>query len=437
MTRLGPLGIGALAIGLAGGARPALAAEEALPPGAVARAPVEPFVPNEPFVMNEPGSVVNVLDAADGRDPFDIEISLGFSFTARWATIVRTDDAGAILEEADFRETTSLLVPHVEVGLYHDLSFVADLPVALSRAHSITRTVGDLQPATIFAPVFSGPARSGPLNLTLGIQGDVMNQTRRPAWPTWLLAAAVRVPLGESIHACNATPLIGQVECAAPADANRNGVTDAGEPSGVTELTPGTASGAVGIDVRTVVSRRFGYIEPYGGVKGSIDVPIGSSDLARAFDAGAPFPPVVLEASVGALIIPWENREHFGRVTFDVRATVDAHTEGSDMSPVYDALGSSASSLIRVTPADAIPFSGITRVEAYPSGRLSTEVIWQTSQFVLLSFATAVGYDGNHALTLPDETLATSRPSFSSAKAGYSANDAFTLTIAARGAVTF
>lgn len=434
MTRLGSLAFGALAFGLAAGARPALAADQ----DANEVAPVEPFVPNEPFVMHEPGTVVDVLDAADGRDPFDIEISLGFSFSARWATIVRTDDAGAIIEEADFRETTSLLIPHVEVGLYRDLSFVADLPVALSRAHSITRTVGDvIQPATIFSPAFTGPARSGPLNLTLGIHGAVMNQMRRPAWPTWLLAAAVRVPVGESIHACNDAPLVGQVECAHPADANRNGVRDAGEPAGVSELTPGTASGAVGIDVRTVVSRRFGYIEPYGGVKGSIDVPIGTSDLARAYDAGAAFPPVVLEASVGALIVPWENREQFGRITFDVRATVDAHTEGSDMSPVYDALGSSAASSIRTTPAGAIPFSGITRVEAYPSGRLSTEATWQTSQYVKLSFATAVKYDGNHALTLPDDTLATSRPSFSSAAAGYSANDAFTLTIAARGAVTF
>lgn len=426
--------LAALALGVASTARAADAPADDAPE----RAPVEPFVPNEPFVMHEPGSVVDVVDAADGRDPFDIEISLGFAFSARWATIVRTNDAGAVIEEAAFRETTSLLVPHVEVGLFRDLAFVFDLPIALSRAHSITRDATSVvEPETIFSPVFKGPPRSGPLNMTLGLEGDVMNQTRRPAWPTWLVAADVRIPLGESVHACNETPLVGQVKCAAPGDVNRNGKRDAGEPTGVTELSSGTASGTFGIDVRTVVSRRFGYVEPYGGVRGSIDVPIGTSDLARAVDAGAAFPPVVLEASVGALIIPWENREHFGRVTFDVRASVDAHTEGSDTSPLYDALGSSASPSIRETPNGAIPFSGVTRVEAYPTGRLSTEAIWQTSQYVKLSFATAVTYDGNHALTLQDPTLATSRPSFSSSAAGYSATDAFMVTIAARGAVTF
>ena len=388
--------------------------------------------------MHEPGTVVDVLDAADGRDPFDIEISLGFSFIARWSTIVRTDDAGAMIEQSDFRESTSLLVPHVEVGLYRDLSFVADLPIALSRAHSMRQTEGStIQPEAIFSPEFTGPSRSGPLHLALGLQGNVFNKTRKPAFPTWLVGGAVRVPLGESIHACNASPLVGQVRCADPADLNRNGKSDAGEPKGITELTSGTASGAVGLDLRTVISRRVGYVEPYGGVSGSIDVPIGSSDLARAEGAGAGFPPVVLQASVGALIIPWENRERFGRVTFDVRASVDAHTEGIDHSPLFDALGSSAAPSVRPTPAGAIPFSGVTRVEAYPSGRFMTEATWQTSQYVKLSFATALAYDGNHELTIEDPTLATSRPAFSTAKAGYAAEDTLTLTIAARGAVTF
>ncbi|MFO0611037.1 MAG: hypothetical protein U0414_00515 [Polyangiaceae bacterium] len=400
--------------------------------------PEEPIVANEPFVLHEPGSVVDVLDAADGRDPFDIEISLGFAFSARWATIARTDAAGAIVERAAFRETTSLLVPHVEVGLYHDFSFVADLPVALSRDHSITRTEGSIiQPMTIFSPGFTGESRSGPLHLALGLQADVFNQTRKPKFPTWLVGAGVRVPLGEPIHACNGAPLVGQVRCADPADVNRNGASDVGEPSGLEELGTGTSSGALGIDVRTVVSRRLGYVEPYGGVKGSIEVPVGSSDLARVVDAGAAFPPIVIEASVGALIIPFENRERFGRVSFDVRASVDAHTEGTDASPLFDALGSSAAPSIRETPAGALPFSGFTRVEAFPTGRLSTEAIWQTSQYVRLSFATAVAYDGNHDLTLEDPTLATSRPSFASGKAGYSSNEAFTLSIAARGAVTF
>lgn len=428
MNRAAILAIGALPI-----ASSALAAE----PAAV-EPPVEPIVANEPFVMDEPGSVVDVLDAMDGRDPFDIEISLGFSFAGRWSTIERTDTSGAVIEESAFRETTSLLIPHVEVGLFRDLSFVAELPVALSRAHSITQTAGAaVQPETIFSPAFTGPSRSGPLHLGLGLQGEVFNQARKPALPTWLIGGAVRVPLGESMHACNEGPLVGQVKCADPADVNRNGKTDEGEPAGIQELSDGMARGALGLDLRTVISRRVGYLEPYGGLKGSVDIPVGSGDLARAFDAGAPFPPVVLEASVGTLIIPWENREYFARITFDLRASVAAHTEGTEFSPLYDALGSSAAPSMRETPAGAIPFAGVTRVGAYPTGRFFSEVIWQTSRYVRLSLGATVAYDGDHAITIEDPTLATSRPVIASGAAGYTANDNVTVTVAAKGGVTF
>ena len=40
----------------------------------------EPRSATEPRIMQEPGEVVNVIDAFDEGDPFDISLSLGFQY---------------------------------------------------------------------------------------------------------------------------------------------------------------------------------------------------------------------------------------------------------------------------------------------------------------------------------------------------------------------
>ena len=86
----------------------------------------EPRSATEPAVMQEPGEVVDVLDAFDGRDPFDAHISLGFSYSTKTARILRETSiyqpglttggfTANTLNVAEFSETTSRLTPRVDL----------------------------------------------------------------------------------------------------------------------------------------------------------------------------------------------------------------------------------------------------------------------------------------------------------------------------------
>src|SRR5207302_1931452 len=53
-------------------------------------------------------------------------------------------------------------------------------------------------------------------------------------------------------------------------------------------------------------------------------------------------PPLVGTMILGMMIHPWENREKYGRLTFDLRFVGQYHSEGRDYSELFDALGSSS-----------------------------------------------------------------------------------------------
>ncbi len=356
--------------------------------------------------MREPGEVVDVIDAFDDRDPFDIDISLGFGFTSRHAVLVEGDR-----RIGSFAETTAHLFPRVDVGLYRDLAFYAALPIVLSDARAIASLGSNAsivgKGGESLSPLpFRPPNRSGADFVALGLDVGLFNQARARAVPTWMVGGEVRVPIGSSLHACNSLPAAGQVKCASPGDSNRDGKVDPGEPSDTAELTPGVGRGTVGIELHSYLSRRVRYVEPYTGARGLFEIPVGSSDLALVKKAGGGSPPVELAASIGALLIPWENREHFGRLSFDVRADLIVRTAGVDHSEVFDELGASTASSLR-----AVSFTGVTRVAAFPAGKLGTTAIWQSSRFVKLALGVGMSYAGDHRIAAAGASVASAPPS--------------------------
>src|SRR5580698_5866841 len=102
-----------------------------------------------PRVMLEPGEVVNVIDAFDEGNPFDLNISLGFDYSSKSAKILReTSIAGPgltsggftthLLNVANYSETTTRLSPRVDVGIYHDIAAHITLPIILQNARNLT-----------------------------------------------------------------------------------------------------------------------------------------------------------------------------------------------------------------------------------------------------------------------------------------------------------
>ncbi len=423
----------------------------------VARAD-EPRSATEPRVMQEPGEVVNVIDAFDDGDPFDIAVSLGFQYSSKSAKIQRETSifgpgltSGGfttnLLNVASYAESTSRLIPRVDVGLYKDLALYFRLPIILSNTRELTDLEGSegkqnvvLQGAPgeqIFSLPFKSPDRSGLEYLAVGIDTSAfMNQARDRTKPTLLFGVEGRFALGESMHACTTTPASGQLQCAHPSDRNRNGQQDPADLDGadVSERQPGVTRGTVGLEVHTLVSKRIKYVEPYGGFSALFEFQQASSDYGITDLQGSLVnrPPISGTMTIGLMVIPWENREKFGRLTLDFRVQGKYTSEGRDYSELFDAIGSSSANSLRTplwagyaknpncndqgngtfqcNPANE-PISiindqsqktyvtGLTDVQQFSSIRGQAAVTWQASEYVKFTLGFGYQHDQRHGIT--------------------------------------
>lgn len=424
----------------------------------VARA-AEPRTATEPRIMVEPGEVTDVIDAFDEGDPFDIHIRLGFQYLTKSATILREtsihepglstgDFTAKTMNVAKYSEVTTRLVPRVDFGLYKDLAAHISVPIILSNSRELTplensdQKIGVVAQGapgeTLFSLPFTAPTRSGVEYIAAGLDVNITNQARDPSKPTWLFGIEGRFTVGEPMHACNGKPPAGQVDCAAPADLNRNGQLDPEEKAlGINDVaprTPGVTRGTTAIDVHTTISKRWKYVEPYVGLAALIEFQQKSSDygLTDLETSLVNHPPLIGTTMIGMMIIPWENREKFGRLTFDLRVLGEYHSEGRDYSELFDALGSSSAPSLRTpqwaryttnpafdqaactdndpsTPCNARSVidqtsqktfnTGLTDVQAFGSARVSGSVTWQASEYVKFTFGLGFRHDQGHGIT--------------------------------------
>jgi hypothetical protein len=421
----------------------------------------EPRSATEPWVMQEAGEVVSVIDAFDDGDPFDISVSLGFEYSSKSAKILREthiNDPGLTtggftantLNVAAYSETTSKLIPRLDIGIYHDLAAFIRLPVILNNARTLddldgsknkVATVLEGAPGeTLFGLPFSSPDRSGLEHIGVGLAIDILNQARDRTKPTWLLEVEGRFSVGEPMHACMPKaglgvnqPAAGQKQCTDPSDINRNGQTDQ-SPTGevfegnqLEEKKPGVTRGTTALSVRTLLSKRIKYIEPYGGLSALFEFNQDASDF-KTTDLEATLvnhPPLVGNVMLGMMVIPWENREKYGRLTFDMRVTGTYHSEGRDYAELFDALGSSDALSLRnpqyarfmrnpdyvFDPMNPQPLSivdpgsqktyvtGLSDVQAYGSIRISGSATWQAAEYVKFTFGLGYSRDQGHGIT--------------------------------------
>ncbi len=403
----------------------------------------EPHNASEPRVMLEPGEVVNVIDAFDEGKAFSLNIGLGFDYSSKSAKILReTSIAGPgltsggftthLLNVANYAETTARLTPRIDVALYHDIAVHVALPIILSNARSLSQ-VGGVPPVadalagapgeTLFSVPFSAPTRSGLQHIAGGLDFDILNQARDRTKPTWLFGFEGRFSVGTPMHACNPNAPTTQLQCADPSDINRTGKMDNAFDGtyGAGDRGAGVTRGTIGLEVHTLMSKRLKYVEPYGGFTALFEFAQSNSDysLTNVPQSLVTTPPIVGTMIAGIMIIPWENREKFGRLTFDLRFIGQYHSEGRDYSELFDAIGSSNAASLRqpqwagymANPSGNIPPSvvdpssqkiyttGLTDVLAYGSYRGSASVMWQASQYVKFQFGLGYGHDQGHVIT--------------------------------------
>lgn len=412
----------------------------------------EPRSATEPRIMQEPGEVVNVIDAFDDGDQFDISISLGFNYSTKSAKIMRETNifgpgltsggfTSNLMNVAAYSETTSRLIPRVDIGLYKDLALYFRMPIILSNSReladldgsaSVTSTVLAGAPGeTIFGLPFKSPDRSGLEYLAVGIDTSAfMNQARDRTKPTLLFGVEGRFAVGTPMHACNPTPAAGQLQCAHPSDIDRNGQRGGAlEGFDVAEREAGVTRGTIGLEAHTLVSKRIKYLEPYGGFSALFEFQQEASDYGLTDLQGSLVnrPPIQGTITVGLMVIPWENREKFGRLTFDFRVQGKYTSEGRDYSEIFDAVGSSSANSLRQPqwakykanpsydpnappgmrqPASVIDegsqktyVTGLTDVQQYASIRGSASVTWQASEFVKFNLGIGYMHDQKHGIT--------------------------------------
>jgi len=350
----------------------------------------EPRKVSEPSVLREPSEVVQVVDAFDDEDLFDLHLSLGYQSTWKSAKILResslTDpgfsDGGysrANLNVAEYSSRVSRLNTRADIGLYKDLALVIRLPIVLSDDRELKGLSGSDKNQSfalagapgeqLFQLPFKSPTRSGVEYLAIGLDAAPMSQARDATKPTWLIGIEGRFDVSEPMHACTKSrstlnvnsglaPGSAQIECAHYSDINRNGVggeypaaVDGGTLEGTFKggRKPGISRGVTGLEAHTIVSRRVKYIEPYGGFRALFEFQNGSSDYGATDLKGSlvNHPPLKGTMIFGLNVIPWEIREAFQRLAFDFRFTGTYVSEGRDYSELFDALGTSDAATLR------------------------------------------------------------------------------------------
>jgi hypothetical protein len=417
----------------------------------------------KPQVMQEPGHVVDVIDAFDddNGDPFDIAVTLGFQYLSKRARILRessyfcadgvpcTGSAGLttggysskLQSVGQYIETTSKLTPRLDIGVFKDLAVYTRIPIILANSRRID-PIGDSDqhlpavlagaPGEVLFPLpFAAPDRSGVEYVALGADFSIFNQARDRTKPTWVFGLEARIRAGEEMHACIESPKDGQVKCAHPGDINRNGQSD-GTPTSATSNAPleavdadaqdpGVTRGTVGLELHTLMSKRLKYIEPYGGFSALFEFRQGGSgfDVTDIQGALVNHPPYVGTVMVGIMVHPWENRENFQRITFDLRFQGEYHSEGRDYGELFDALGSSDAPSLRnpkwsrytSNPAGSDPpsvvdessekiyYTGLNVIEAYGSYRTAGSVTWRAGQYVRLTAGLGLRFDQAHGIS--------------------------------------
>jgi hypothetical protein len=348
----------------------------------------EPRKMTEPRMLREPSEIVQVVDAFDEDDLFDLHLSLGYQQTWKSAKILRETNVlqsglgtggytVSNMNVASYEESTARLNTRADIGVYKDIAIVIRMPVILSNDRKLEGIDGsDKQQSTVLAGApgeqlfslpFESPTRSGIEYLALGMDFGIMNQARNKTKPTWIIGGEVRLNVSEPMHACNNKPsqlnvgaASNQVKCAQPNDIDRDGnapeedsLADGGffDPDSGVQLDegpggnrkPGVSRGMTGLNFHTYLSRRVKYIEPYGGFDVLFEFPNSSSDY-KAVDLEGSLvnhPPLRGSMIVGIAVIPWEIRDAFQRLTIDGRFTGTYVSEGRDYSELFDALGSS------------------------------------------------------------------------------------------------
>lgn len=385
-----------------------------------------------PELMREPITFTDVIDSFDDEDLFDLNLTVGFLRTWEISRIQRqfadgtTGDSrmtGHWHDIANYERGVNILNVGLDIGVFRDLAVYARLPLLLSDDRALSRIgspmVTDPYLATAEGPLFAfdpngsivSPTRSGVDYMAFGIAWSLLNQHRDSSVPTWMLMVEGRFNLGDPMRACRRSG--DSTLCN-----NANPLTDAGEPPAM-GLGAGVGRGMNALRVETRASWRYEVVEPYAGLAFQMEWPgyssssfLPSGNLSGYINT---LPPIQGRFTLGAVIIPWEDRERFQRFSIDVRLMGDYVSEGHEYSPLFDALGSSDNVYLTTPNVEGIidpggdpaglarsDFFGLTDVQSHGrfGGTLFLEM--QAARYIRFTAGAGFFYSPPYVITQAD-----------------------------------
>ncbi len=351
-----------------------------------------------PPVAVRAAEITDVIDAADGDDPFDINIDIRFSSTLNRSKITHEwRDAWQLAgqqhrpdyDELRFREQIYSMNYMVEIGLYHDLELYLDLPWIISDEKKISFASGvsadgasgslstlyrvnpgaDFQNALAENPADEPTSkRSGIGDMRLGVKWAPFNDERDDTKSVWVIGLEYTIPSGQ---------------LAKPVQAASGG--DGGVGMGHHILTPSL-----------LFSHRYSVLDPYVGVHASIPFP-GSEAKDNGFSM--PYSGGFL---TGMEIVPWESSDRHQKFAIDVRlwATYFSEVDSKGRSEEQGTVNEMSDFL--VSPSDANGARQLQATGQYTQFGLLLGFVFRAAEFVKLRLGVSLAHNSEHFLTGAD-----------------------------------
>jgi hypothetical protein len=391
-----------------------------------------------------------LASAMDEDDPFDLFITVDYTYEAKRAAIKReyaglpgstVDGAMPIVKDLLFFEDRHTITPRVQVGLFHDLELHAALPIVLndSRHYDFDQretncdftgddancinegnsstfrdgllgigTNGNMgydanDPTTNFSVggkrVFNGVDRSGLDQIFLGIGWAPLNQERDDTKPTWALDAEFRLAIGAPMR------------------------FDRMNPSSESSVGRGLNE----VRLSTSMSKKTAWAEPFVTFYWQAPLPSDGSTPPTSptnkadtqfwnvgFGQDSTAAQQLAGTTFGFNGIPWQNPKQKQFIEIEVRGKAEAHFEGRGYSEMWEifALGGDVTTnpdaplAVDLDPTSSndarVPHPGVTTIENYLTfgGRLGLR--GQMGDRAKFNASFELDYDQSHRISWTD-----------------------------------
>lgn len=313
--------------------------------------------------------VTRVASSFEEDNKFDLHFGVGYDFDFKRASILRENSAGGdarLNKDLIYQQQRQTVTVGMEIGLYHDLSVYAELPIVVAdnRNYSFDDEAGNcIYPQDVGSGnditdincvnktnsttirdtiiprdgfdgkettdpfgqytgedtdlIFQAPVRRGLDQINVGLKYGILNQDKRSHLPNWVIAFEGRFAIGT------------------PMEMSRDIQVD--DPK--TNHTVGRGIHELG--VWTALSRRYRFLEPFFGAHWRYAFRAGNTQFEKYPNQVKFNPQSEAGLYVGTEIIPWERKAKQQKVAIILAGSARLKYGGRAYSEVWELLAGS------------------------------------------------------------------------------------------------